>query len=271
MKPPWIIRLEEEAKSFSEIINQKLGSKMRAVKRHPLEIILKNAISQKKYDIYHSTTIEGYAISPEEVEAAILGTGAKGKESFEKLKNKMAIIGHSRAFEYVIRKVREDFDKAKISEDLISEIYFQLFKPSADAKIIDQFDLLGFRKTKVYLRGSRYVPPSYEKVPDLMKSFVSLINGMENSIVKAILAHYFFVSIHPYPDGNGRCGRLLMNYLLAASGYHWITITVDKRDIYFRALQKGQLDSDILPFAKFILSFLREHHRTDAGHEPLLR
>jgi len=254
MEPPWIIRFEEELKNFSETIDRKLKSDLRSINKYPPDVILKRAISRKKYDIYHSTTIEGYTITPEEVEAAILGAGAKEKESVEKLRNKMAIIGHSRAFEYVIGKIGEDFGKAKLSEDLISEIYFQLFKPSVDAGIIDRFDLLGFRKINVFIRGCRYVPPSSEKVPDLIKSFIARINEIKNAMVKAILTHYFFVTIHPYPDGNGRCGRLLMNYLLAASGYHWITITLDKRDLYFHALQKGQLDADILPFSKFILS-----------------
>ena len=173
----------------------------------------------------------------------------------------MAIIGHSHAFDYIIKQIAQDYEKGKISEDLISEIYFRLFRPSVDAKIIDRFDLVGYRRIKVYIRNSRHVPPSFEKVPDLMKEYIQLINGMENNLIKAILAHYFFVTIHPYPDGNGRCARILMNYILGASGYHWGTITRERRDEYFRTLQKGQLDSNILPFAKFILSFLSGPNR----------
>lgn len=258
MNEPWIIKLEEEVKAFREAIKKRLGHDLLAIKKRSLDVILKRAIANKQYDIYHSTTIEGYTITPEEVEAVILGAGSKGKESFEKLRNKMAIIGHSQVFEYVVGQIKESFGKVELSEDLISEIYFQLFKPSVDAKIIDRFDLLGYRKVKVYIRGSRYVPPSFEKVPDLMESFISLINEIEDNIIKAILSHYFFVAIHPYPDGNGRCGRLLMNYILCASGYSWVTITIDKRDLYFQTLQKGQLESSILPFAKFILSFLKK-------------
>ena len=168
----------------------------------------------------------------------------------------MAIIGHAHAFEYVIAKLKEDYNKPKISQDLVAEIYFRLFKPSVDAGIIDRFDLVGFRNTKVYIRNSRYVPPSFEKVPDLMESFLYGIDRIKNPIIKSILAHYFFVTIHPYPDGNGRCGRLLMNYLLGASGYNWCTITKDKRERYFQTLQEGQINSDIIPFVDFILSLL---------------
>lgn len=256
MNPPWVIRLEQEMENFNKVISREFKSEILAIKRFSLKEIMERAISQKKYDIYHSTTIEGYSITPQEVEAVLLGTGPKGKESFEKLKNKMAIIGHSGAFEYIIAKIRQDFGKPKLSQDLISETYFQLFKPSVDAKIIDRFDLIGFRKVKVFIRNSRYVPASFEKVLDLMKAFIAHTNNIENPIIKAILAHYFFVTIHPYIDGNGRCGRLLMNYLLGASGYHWITITMEKRTDYFQSLQKGQINSNIMPFTKFILSLL---------------
>ncbi len=90
-----------------------------------------------------------------------------------------------------------------------------------------------------------------------MESFLYGINRIKNHIIKSILAHYFFVTVHPYPDGNGRCGRLLMNYLLGASGYNWCTITKDKRERYFQTLQEGQINSDIIPFVDFILSLLK--------------
>jgi len=259
-KKPWVVKYEEESRSFVDIICRKLAPSLKALKKRPLEAIVKKAVAQKKYDIYHSTTIEGYHITPEEVEAVILGKEITGK-SAEKIKNKMAIIGHSQAFDYVISKIKKDYRKAAMSEDFIAEIYFSLFKPSVDAKIIDRFDLLGYRNTKVYLHNSRYVPPAAEKVDGLMKSFVATINQIDNLLVKAILAHYYFVTIHPYPDGNGRCGRLIMNYFLAASGYPWITITAEKRDQYFQALQAGQLNSDIIPFARFIVSFLEKKKR----------
>jgi Fic family protein len=166
----------------------------------------------------------------------------------------MAILGHAQAFDYVIKCIKKDFRAVRVTEDLIMDVYYRLFKPSADAKIISRFDLLGYRRIKVFIRGSRYVPPSYEKVPDLMNNFILVLNKMGNALVKSILAHYYFVTIHPYQDGNGRCGRLLMNYCLAASGYPWVTVTTDRRDEYFKTLQEGQLNGDILPFAKFILS-----------------
>lgn len=62
----------------------------------------------------------------------------------------------------------------------------------------------------------------------------------------------------PDVDGNGRCARLLMNYVLLTSGYPWVTIRVEARDTYFKTLEEAHLNEDILPFAKFILSFLKK-------------
>ncbi|MBI5399717.1 Fic family protein [Candidatus Saganbacteria bacterium] len=157
---PWIIKQEEEMASFMRRIEKGLDSKIATLKKHSLDNVLKIAVDRKKYDVYHSTTIEGYNITPKEVEAVILGKKLKDK-SFEKIRNEMAILGH-----------------------------------------------------------------------------------------------YYFVTIHPYTDGNGRCGRLIMNYCLAAAGYPWITIIADTRDAYFQALQMGQLEGDIIPFAKFIISLI---------------
>ena len=74
------------------------------------------------------------------------------------------------------------------------------------------------RNHRVYLRGSRYVPPAPEAVLDGMEALFSRLRAEEESIVRAVLGHFLFVYIHPYPDGNGRIGRFLMNALLASGG-----------------------------------------------------
>ncbi|OGC23398.1 hypothetical protein A2291_08110 [candidate division WOR-1 bacterium RIFOXYB2_FULL_42_35] len=256
MEPAWLTNLQEQIKAYAGLAGESIRSPQRTVNKHQLREIIKQAVDHKQDDIYNSTTIEGYAISPEEVEAVIMGKIPETNESIEQIKNKMAIIGHANAFEFIIKQIKQDFGRPLLSEELVNELYFQLFKPSVDANILDRFDLVGYRRVKVYIRNSRFVPPAFDKVPDLVKTFISAINGISNHLVRAILAHYFFVSIHPYPDGNGRCARLLMNYLLACSGHYWVTIPAEKREHYFKALQSGQLDSDVLPFTSFILSLM---------------
>ncbi|MFH1358019.1 MAG: Fic family protein [bacterium] len=254
MTKPYLNKLEEEFSTYEKVILEILNSQNEEAK-HPLskKEVIERAIVNEKYDIYHSTTIEGYHITPQEVEDLIYGN-PDIKTLSNDIKNKMAVMGHKQASEFIISKIETDFGVPAITQDLISEMYFQLFKPSVDASIINKLDLMGYRRCPIYLKGSRYVPPAYGKINDLMDVFFDKINIISHPFIKAILAHYFFVTIHPYPDGNGRCARLLMNYVLACSAHSWATITVDKRDFYFSALQKGQIDNDITPFAEFILN-----------------
>ena len=64
--------------------------------------------------------------------------------------------------------------------------------------------------------------------------------------------HYFFVYIHPYPDGNGRIARFLMNVQLASDGICWCIIQSDDRKNYFQALENARIAQNIRPFAEFI-------------------
>jgi len=259
--PSWVIRQERQLQEFEKTLEKHFAAKIKEIKKRPLEQLLSQAKEHKKYDTYHSTTLEGYRITPEEVEVLLSGAlsktkKAQGYNNVEKIKNRMAILGYSAAFDFVIKKIQEDFGQQEISENFIKDIYHHLFKPSADAGIIDYLSLVSYRTVPAFIRGTQYVPPSYEKLSELMDSYVFSMNKIRNPIVKAVLAHYFFVTIHPYSDGNGRTARLLMNYLLLTAGYPWVTIRVDNRVKYFEALRKGQLDGNILAFGDFIFKVI---------------
>jgi len=66
-----------------------------------------------------------------------------------------------------------------------------------------------------------------------------------------------FGYIHPYPDGNGRMARFLMNAMLAAGGYPWTVIRVEDRDAYLGALDRASIDMDIRPFSTFVAQRVR--------------
>ena len=53
-------------------------------------------------------------------------------------------------------------------------------------------------------------------------------------------------------DGNGRMGRFLMNVMLAAGGYSWTVIPLERRDDYMAALESASVKQDIAPFALFL-------------------
>lgn len=259
---PWVAKQEELARGFEEKLEEALAGDIGHLSRYQLPELIANAQEHKRYDVYHSTTLEGYQITPEEVDAVVLGrvpAEVKDRERhIDEIRNRMAILGYSQAFDFITDKVRKDFGETHISQELTKDTYYHLFKPSADSGIVEYLDLVAYRNAPAFIRGTRYVPPAPNKLVDLMESFEQSIDRVESSVIKAILAHYFFVTIHPYIDGNGRTARLLMNYILLASGYEWITIRAEQRKPYFDALAEGQLHEDILPFGKFIMSLMNQ-------------
>ena len=258
-KKPWTFRQQDQILEFEKVINKKFSAQIKEIKKHTLRFLLKQSYERKKYDIYHSTTIEGYRITPQEVEEVLVFPKKTIKEKDkEKLRNKMAILGYHYAFDFLLKEIEKSYPQNTVTQNFMKNIFFNLFKPSVDSNVIDRLDLVRYRKNQVFIRHSDYIPPSPEKVLDLMENFENVVNTIKNSIIKAILTHYVFVTIHPYPDGNGRTARLLMNYVLLCSGYSWITITVEERIKYFKALEQGQVKNNIIPFAKIIIQKLKK-------------
>jgi Fic family protein len=168
----------------------------------------------------------------------------------------MAVQGYTLAYNLVVERARR---KDPIDTALILDLYEALFRPSVDAGITDTAALRGWRTTSVGLRGWRHVPPNPKKIPDL-------IGGLErfaaqddlDPIARALLVHLEFVTIHPFMDGNGRLGRLLMNYALLAAGLPWVTIRSDERVPFFKAIEQAQVDDVATPFVEFVWHLIQQ-------------
>jgi Fic family protein len=89
-----------------------------------------------------------------------------------------------------------------------------------------------------------------------MPAFVDLLQNEPEPAVRVVLGHFMFVYIHPYPDGNGRMGRFLMNLMTASGGYRWTIIPVDRGSDYMAALESASVDQDIKPFTIFLAGLL---------------
>lgn len=121
-----------------------------------------------------------------------------------------------------------------------------------EAGIVEPELLRGWRTSPVFIRNSRCVPPAADRLGDLMAAFLDRLGRDSMTITRAVLAHLMFVTIHPFPDGNGRVTRFLMNAVLLGGGLPWLTIEESDRREYFDALKAAQLGEDGSSFATFI-------------------
>lgn len=130
-----------------------------------------------------------------------------------------------------------------------------------------------FRQHQVYIGrpGSKideasYIPPVYTAIPGLFSNFVSYIqdDNQQDRLVQAAIMHYQFEAIHPFSDGNGRTGRLLVPVYLYEKGVTsepnmYISEFIDKyRRDYYDALRDVSNKGDWLPWIEFFLTGLRE-------------
>ena len=90
-----------------------------------------------------------------------------------------------------------------------------------------------------------------------MPALFDLLEKEAEPGVRAVLGHWLFGYIHPYPDGNGRMARFLMNAMLASGGYPWTVIRVRDRNAYLKALDSASIDMVINPFSAFVAKRVR--------------
>lgn len=228
-----------------------------------------NARRAKQYDAYHNTTMEGYRITKEASDAVVNGTPLPEITSDEQLRAIMAVQGYSRAFDMVIDRVRTP-PAPPIDEGLILDLYVELFRPSVDAGTVSEEDLRGWRTIPVGLAGGwRHSPPAHGKIPSLISGLRQFVARSDlRPLTRAVLTHLEFVTIHPFLDGNGRLGRLLMNYALLESGYPWVTIRSDEKHPYFQALERAQVDGEIETLGEFLAVHIRQAASTAKSSAP---
>lgn len=111
-----------------------------------------------------------------------------------------------------------------------------------------------FRGHQVYV--GNFVPPAADQVETLIYEFIEWLNSNQllteaHPIQIAALAHYKFVYIHPFYDGNGRTARLLMNLILMKSGYPPVIVKKEDRLDYYAYLEMAN-QGDVKPFIRFI-------------------
>ncbi|MFH1561934.1 MAG: Fic family protein [Nitrospirota bacterium] len=197
---------------------------------------------------YASNAIEGNSLTETETKVVLEdGITIGGKP----LRDHYEAIGHSEAYDLLLEIAKGGRIKEKDILDLHHLFYYRIDKENAGK----------YRKEKVIITGSRYIPPFPDKVPDLMKKFVldiPAIREKHHPIESSALIHKEFVSIHPFVDGNGRMARLLMNLVLLQEGYVITIVPPIKRVDYINSLETAHTKGNLKPFVNFISCMVYE-------------
>jgi Fic family protein len=151
------------------------------------------------------------------------------------------VIGHKEAIDYVEGLAQRD---TEINEWEIRQIHNLILRK------INPDEAGRYRTLDVMAAGTNYRYPPHYLLSQLMGDFMIWLNSEAalslHPLEYAAIAHYRFVSIHPFRDGNGRTARLLMNLLLIRAGYPIVVIDNQIRNDYINALAYGQQNQDDL-------------------------
>lgn len=192
---------------------------------------------------YNSNAIEGNTLTLRETDMVLRGLTIDQKP----LKDHMEAIGHKEAFEYVVTLVKE---KQSLSERVIKNIHHLVLSDKKDDRGV-------YRKIPVKIMGAAHEPiQPYLIQPKIEKLITDFNANHENIITKLAKFHIDFESIHPFIDGNGRTGRLLVNLELMKAGYPPIDIKFTDRIKYYQAFDeyhiKGNLSAMEDLFARYL-------------------
>ena len=164
------------------------------------------------------------------------------------------------ALDYGIRRVREGFP---LSNRLFWEIHEILLSSGRGSQMLPG----QYRNSQNWIGGSRpgnarFVPPPHTEVPNCMADLERFLNEDDKSLpslVRAGLAHVQFETIHPFLDGNGRVGRILITLLLCADGVlqepllYLSLYFKQNRETYYELLNRTRQDGDWEAWLLFFL------------------
>ena len=211
------------------------------------EAMVENAVID---EAVFSSMIEGAFTSREEAAKFIRNNRQPVNKSEQMVKNNYD------ALTYALEHLEEP-----ITEKTIIEIARIVTRNASEVAVE------GYRTEPVYVTGREsvvYTPPEAERVAVMMKDLVQFIQNSElHPVIKACAAHFYFVYVHPFGDGNGRTARALSYMMLIQSGYDFFryfsisNLVSDERGKYYRSMVNVEEDEgDMTYFIDFYSNML---------------
>lgn len=194
---------------------------------------------------YNSNAIEGNTLTLRETDLVLRGLTIDKKP----LKDHMEAVGHKEAFDYVRELVKNNIP---LSENIIKKIHFLVLADKKDDRGV-------YRRVPVRIMGAAHEPVQpYLIQPKMEQLLIDFKNSNEHIVTKLARFHIEFEAIHPFIDGNGRTGRLLVNLELMKAGYPPIDIKYMDRLAYYNAFDEYHVKHNLSVMEKLFAKYINE-------------
>ncbi len=188
---------------------------------------------------YGSNAIEGSTLTLDETNQVLFeGISPKGKPLVQVQEAK----NHKEAYDFIKKSKRKKIDTKFLCE--LQRIVVKETRTSGIGEL-----------RSVNVRVGTHIAPPFYSVPRKLTALVKWFNSNMNKYNPVVVSAYFhaiFEEIHPFVDGNGRSGRLLLNLMLQEKDFPPLIIFFEQRQEYYTALEKARKDKDLLPLIKVI-------------------
>ena len=194
---------------------------------------------------YNSNAIEGNTLTLRETDLVLRGLTINQKP----LKDHMEAVGHKEAFDFVTELVKE---KCEINERVIKQIHYLVLADKKDDRGV-------YRRLPVRIMGAAHEPVQpYLIVPKMEELLRNYLASEEHIVTKLARLHIEFEGIHPFIDGNGRTGRLLVNLELMKAGYPPIDIKFTDRIAYYNAFDEYHVKHNLKAMESLFAKYINE-------------
>jgi Fic family protein len=194
---------------------------------------------------YNSNAIEGNTLTLRETDMVLRGLTIDKKP----LKDHLEAIGHKEAFEYISDLVK---DKAPLTERIIKQIHSIVLADMKEDRGV-------YRRIPVRIMGAHHeTAQPFLIEPEMIELLHVFSDSKENIITKLARFHIDFERIHPFIDGNGRTGRLLVNLELMKAGYPPIDIKFADRMAYYDAFDEYHVKKNLSAMEKLFAGYVNE-------------
>lgn len=194
---------------------------------------------------YNSNAIEGNTLTLRETDMVLRGLTIDKKP----LKDHMEAVGHKEAFDFVRELVREN---RPITERVVQQIHYLVLADKKDDRGV-------YRRVPVRIMGAEHEPlQPYLIAPQMEQLMMRYANSSEHIITKLARFHIEFEGIHPFIDGNGRTGRLLVNLELMKAGFPPIDIKFTDRIAYYNAFDEYYVKHNLSAMENLFAGYINE-------------